>query len=108
MQPLNLLFEKPDYSHELDVIVEEKNTKEGRNTYISGIYMMAESENKNGRKYKIDEMINEVDRYQREFIKTGRSLGELNHPAQSAEVDLKNACHMVVSMGVYRIGWSYR
>jgi hypothetical protein len=59
---------------------------------------MAEGTNKNGRQYKLNEMINEVGRYQTEFIKTGRSLGELNHPSQSAEVDLKNACHMVVSL----------
>lgn len=98
MQPLNLLFEKPDFNNELDVIIEEKNSKEGRNVYISGIYMMAENTNKNGRRYKLDEMINEVSRYKKEFIDTGRSLGELNHPAQSAEVDLKNACHMVVSL----------
>lgn len=98
MQPLNLLFEQPDYSQELDVLIEEKNAKEGKNVYISGIYMMAESQNKNGRKYKLDEMTDEVSRYQKEFINTGRSLGELNHPAQSAEVDLKNACHMVVNL----------
>lgn len=98
MQPLKLLLEKPDYSNELDVIIEEKNAKEERNVYISGIYMMAENFNKNFRKYKLDEMVNEVNRYKREFIDTGRSIGELNHPASSAEVDLKNACHMVVSL----------
>lgn len=98
MQPLKLLLEKPDYTNELDVIIEEKNTKEDRNVYISGIYMMAEQVNKNGRKYKLDEMINEVSRYKREFIDTGRSIGELNHPASSAEVNLKNACHMIMSL----------
>jgi hypothetical protein len=98
MQPLKLLLEKPDYTNELDVIIEEKNSREDRNVYISGIYMMAESTNKNGRRYKLDEMINEVARYKKEFIDSGRSIGELNHPASSAEVDLKNACHMIVSL----------
>ena len=98
MQPLKLLLEKPDYSNELDIIIEEKNSKEDRNMYISGIYMMAEGLNKNLRKYKLTEMVSEVDRYKREFITTGRSIGELNHPSSSAEVDLKNACHMVVSL----------
>ncbi len=98
MQPLKLLLEKPDYSNELEVIIEEKNSKEERNVYISGIYMMAEGFNKNNRKYKLDEMVNEATRYNKEFIQTGRSIGELNHPAASAEVDLKNACHMVLSL----------
>jgi hypothetical protein len=98
MQPLNLLLEKPDYSYDLDVIIEEKNAKEDRNVYISGIYLMAESKNRNNRKYQLNEMIDEVVRYKKEFIDSGRSIGELNHPAASAEVDLKNACHMVLSL----------
>lgn len=109
MQPLKLLLEKPDYSNELDVIIEEKNAKEERNVYISGIYMMAEQPNKNGRKYNLTEMVNEVSRYKREFIDTGRAIGELCHPASSAEVDLKNACHMIISLeqkGNYFVGKS--
>jgi len=97
-EPLKLIMEKPDYSNELDVLVEEENSKKERNVYISGIYMMAEGVNKNGRKYKLDEMITEANRYTKEFIETGRSLGELNHPPSSAEVDLKNACHMILSL----------
>jgi len=98
MEPLNLLMEKPNYDNELDVIIEEKNPKEERTVYISGVYMMAEQANKNGRKYKLDEMIAEVSRYKKEFIDKGRALGELNHPPSSAEVDLKNACHMIVAL----------
>lgn len=98
MQPLKLLLEKPDFNNDLDVIIEEKNSKEDRNVYISGIYLMAEGVNRNNRKYKLDEMVNEVARYKKEFIDSGRSIGELNHPASSAEVDLKNACHMVMSL----------
>lgn len=97
-KPLKLLLEKPDFNNELDVVIEEKNSKEERNIYISGIYMMAEQVNKNKRKYNLTEMVNEVARYNNEFIKTGRALGEINHPQNSTDVDLTNACHMVTSL----------
>ena len=39
----------------------------------------------------------EVTRYIAEMVDTNRAMGELNHPT-SAEVDLKNACHLVTNL----------
>lgn len=97
-KPLKFLYEKPNFEHDLDVIIEEKNSKDERNVYISGIYMMANQVNKNKRQYDLNEMASEVSRYSNEFIKTGRALGEINHPQNSTDVDLKNACHLVVNL----------
>jgi hypothetical protein len=58
---------------------------------------MAEGVNKNKRMYPLDELRREVQRYNEEFITTGRAMGELNHPA-SADVDLERACHLVTEM----------
>jgi hypothetical protein len=97
MMPLRLLLEKPILS-ELELIVEEKNTKEPASYYITGPYLMADKPNKNHRQYSLVEMINEVDRYKREFINSNRALGEINHPSDSTEVDLTRACHSVIQL----------
>lgn len=82
---------------DFEYIVEEKNSNEPRNFYIKGPYMMAESANRNKRIYSLDEMRNEVVRYSNEMIKTGRAMGELNHPT-TADVDLGRACHLVTEL----------
>lgn len=94
---LKLLVEKPAPEEEFEYIVEEADSNAPKTLFISGPYMMAESVNRNKRLYPIDEMRREVDRYTREMINTGRSMGELNHPS-SPDVDLERACHMVTEM----------
>lgn len=94
---LNLLIEKPALVDEFEYIVEESNRNAPSTFYIKGPYMMAEGINKNKRLYPIDELRKEVQRYNEEMITTGRSMGELNHPA-SADVDLERACHIITEM----------
>ena len=91
-----LLVEKTDPS-EFEYIVEEKNNKSESRLYIKGPYMMASDVNKNNRVYDLDNMVQEVTRYEKEMIHTKRSMGELNHPT-TAEVDLERACHIVTEM----------
>lgn len=92
-----LIVETPTDNNEFEYIVEEKNSNETRNFYIKGPYMMAEGVNRNKRVYSLDEMKNEVNRYTTEMIKTGRAMGELNHPS-TADVDLGRACHLVTEL----------
>lgn len=94
---LNLLVEKPTMDESFEYITEQANLQKPATMYIKGPYMMAEGVNKNKRMYPIDELRQEVSRYNEEMVKTGRALGELNHPP-SADVDLKNACHMVTEL----------
>jgi len=89
---LKLLVETPNY--DIDFLVEQKNSKEPSTLYIHGTYLMAETKNKNGRVYSLDEMAGEVSRYNENMIQTGRALGELNHPA-SVEINPERACHMI-------------
>jgi len=91
-----LLVEKTDPS-EFEYIVEEQNNQSESRLYIKGPYMMASEVNKNKRIYDLDNMVQEVTRYQKEMIKTDRAMGELNHPT-TAEVDLERACHIVTEM----------
>lgn len=93
---LRLLTETPIHDN-LEILVEEKNTKEPSTMWIQGPYMAAETLNKNKRIYTGSEMQNEVDRYIREMVSTKRAMGELNHPA-SAEVNPERACHLVTEL----------
>jgi len=92
-----LIVETPSDNNDYEYIVEEKNGNEPRSFFIKGPYMMAEGANRNKRIYSLDEMKTEVNRYTNEMIKTGRAMGELNHPT-TADVDLGRACHLVTEL----------
>jgi len=92
---LKLLVEQPCYDI-TPLIIEEGKNKE-RNMMITGPYLMAEHENKNGRVYSLNEMTQEVNRYINEMVSKQRSLGELNHPT-SVEINPERACHMVTEL----------
>ena len=89
---LNLLVEQPNY--DLNLIVEEQGPNKDRKMFFEGIFMRANQKNKNNRVYSLDEMVTEVARYDKDMIKTGRALGELNHPT-SVEINPERACHMM-------------
>jgi hypothetical protein len=93
---LRLLVETPSLD-QFEYIFEEKNIKGPSTLKIRGVYMEAETVNKNQRKYTRDDMQHEVTRYINEMVKPKRALGELNHPT-SAEVDLERACHLVTDL----------
>jgi len=82
----------------LETIIEEKSLKESPQYYIQGVYLMSDKPNKNKRQYNLQEMINEVNRYNTEYVSSNRGLGELNHPESSTEVNLEKACHMIVKL----------
>lgn len=92
-----LLVEKPAPQEEFEYIIEEKDRTSPANLFIRGPYMMADGVNRNKRLYPLEEMAREVTRYTDEMIKTGRAMGELNHPT-TADVDLERACHMVTEL----------
>lgn len=84
-------------SSELNYLTEEKNKNEPSTLYIHGPFLCANVVNRNSRKYKIDEMANEVSRYTAEMINNKRSIGELNHP-QSVDINPRDACHLITEL----------
>lgn len=92
-----LLVEKPAPQEEFEYILEEKDRTAPATLFIKGPYMMANGVNRNKRMYPLEEMTREVSRYTSEMIKTGRAMGELNHPT-TADVDLERACHIVTDL----------
>jgi len=81
----------------LDYLIEEGNKDKPANIYVSGVYMVAEEKNRNNRIYSAEEMAKEVARYNEEFVKTNRALGELEHP-NSANVRSERACHLITEL----------
>lgn len=69
----------------------------GKQSYLTGIFMQAELQNGNGRKYPQQEIANAVTRIN-EQIKSGVTVyGELNHPA-NLQIDLNNVSHIITEM----------
>jgi hypothetical protein len=75
----------------------ESNESGKKSLFIEGRFLVAEEPNKNRRMYKIDILENEVKRYNEEYIKTNRALGELGHP-DTPTINLERVSHKIVSL----------
>jgi len=68
-----------------------------KNLYIEGTFLVGDAVNRNNRMYKMDTLRREVDRYNEEYIKTNRALGELGHP-DTPSLNLERVSHKIVSL----------
>jgi hypothetical protein len=80
----------------LEVIAEAKNGGEKSYT-IEGIFMQSNKKNRNGRIYEKKTMEKAVEKYITEQVKTGRAVGELNHP-EGPTVNLDKVSHKITSL----------
>tara|TARA_X000000368_G_scaffold412390_1_gene398711 strand:- start:1558 stop:2205 length:648 start_codon:yes stop_codon:yes gene_type:complete len=79
----------------VEILVEEKDGK--KDTYIKGVFLQTEITNRNGRMYKFGTMNREVQKYNEDFIKRGRALGELGHP-DGPTINLDRVSHKIVEL----------
>jgi hypothetical protein len=68
-----------------------------KNLYIEGTFLVGDKVNKNNRMYEMKTLRNEVSRYQEEYIKANRALGELGHP-DTPSINLERVSHKIVSL----------
>jgi hypothetical protein len=68
-----------------------------KNLYITGPFLVYDRPNKNNRLYTKQTLANEVSRYNEEFVKTNRALGELGHP-DTPSINLERVSHKIVSL----------
>jgi hypothetical protein len=68
-----------------------------KNLFIEGTFLVGEKVNKNNRMYKMDTLRREVQRYNEEYVKTNRALGELGHP-DTPSINLERVSHKIVSL----------
>jgi len=91
---MKLIRETVENVKHLSVINEATGKK---NLYIEGTFLVGDKVNKNNRMYKMDTLRNEVTRYNDEYIKTNRALGELGHP-DTPSLNLERVSHKIVSL----------
>ena len=82
--------------NKLEVLTEAK--KDGSKGYaIEGVFMQADKANRNGRIYEKKIMESAVNKYVTEQVKTGRAVGELNHP-DGPTINLDKVSHRITDL----------
>jgi hypothetical protein len=71
-----------------------ENANGEKQHFIEGVFMQAETKNKNGRVYPKPILVKEAQRYVTEYVNKNRALGELNHPT-GPSVNLDRVSHKV-------------
>ena len=79
----------------VEVITE--GTGADKKLYIEGVFLQSEIKNRNGRMYPFNVLEKEVNRYNEEYVKTSRALGELGHP-DGPTVNLDRVSHRITSL----------
>ena len=80
---------------DVKLLTEEKDGK--KLLYIEGVFLQSELKNRNGRMYPFDVLNREVERYNVEYVKSKRALGELGHP-DGPTINLDRVSHRIVSL----------
>jgi hypothetical protein len=76
-------------------ITEDK--KGNKSHVIEGVFMQADSKNRNGRIYEKKILEAAVNKYVKEQVSTGRAVGELNHP-EGPTVNLDKVSHKITEL----------
>lgn len=91
-QAMKLITEQIE---DVKLITEEKNGK--KLLYIEGVFLQSELKNRNGRMYPFGVLDREVKRYNEEYVKSKRALGELGHP-DGPTINLDRVSHRITSL----------
>jgi hypothetical protein len=92
-----LLVDCITFEFKRDLLFEESVRDTSRRLIVKGVLQRAGIKNQNGRVYPKDVLFREAKKYEENFIKERRALGELDHP-ESAVVNLQNVSHNVVEV----------
>jgi len=88
------LITEGNFEH-VQILTEESGGK--KNLYIEGVFLQSEIKNRNGRIYPLSVLEREVDRYNEEYVKSGRAVGELGHP-DGPTINLHLISHKITSL----------
>ena len=80
-----------EHYDDFEILTEGKN---GKDMKIKGVFMQAETKNRNGRVYPLDVLQKEVKRYTKELVENKRAFGELGHP-DGPTVNLDRVSHII-------------
>jgi hypothetical protein len=93
---MKLITEQLDSDIQYVTEAKQNGTKD---VFIEGIFMMADSKNRNGRIYESNVLHPAVEKYIEEQVKTGRAVGELNHP-DGPTINLDKVSHLITSLRI--------
>ena len=79
------------------LVTEEVNGE--KQYHIDGVFMQAEQKNRNGRVYPSKTLMNEVKRYNNEYVKSSRAMGELGHP-DGPQLNLERVSHLIKELRI--------
>ena len=74
-----------------------ESSQDGRNLWLSGIFMQAEMKNRNGRNYPLSEIAEAVKQTKARIDEGSGIMGELDHP-QSLTINLDRVSHVITEM----------
>ena len=77
--------------------INESISKNNGKLIVGGVMQRGDAFNQNQRRYPIDVLKREADKYKKSFIAESRALGELDHP-ESSVVNLSNASHNILDL----------
>ena len=80
---------------DVQILTEERNGKE--TFYIEGVFLQGAIKNRNGRMYPFEVLNREVERYNEEYVRTKRALGELGHP-DGPTINLDRVSHRITDL----------
>lgn len=91
---MDLLIEEltPTESH----IISE-SSQDGKDMYLSGVFMQAELKNRNGRTYPLSEITRAVEGAQKTIVEHNGIFGELDHP-QTLTINLDRISHAITDI----------
>lgn len=84
------------FNEDCEVLV-EANENGSKSHYINGIFMQGDIKNRNGRVYPSAVLEKEMHRYNEQFVKTKRALGELGHP-DGPQINGDRVSHLITEM----------
>jgi len=84
------------FNEDCEVLI-EANENGSKSHYINGVFMQGDIKNRNGRVYPSDVLEKEMKRYNEQFVKTKRALGELGHP-DGPQINGDRVSHLITEM----------
>ena len=83
-----------EMTEDIQIVTETIDEGKGREHFIEGVFMQSNLKNRNGRVYPRETLMNEVARYNKEYVSKNRAMGELNDP-QGPTVNLDRVSHII-------------
>lgn len=94
---LHLIVEHPYDRQDYSIVKESVEGTGAKHLFIEGPFTEADKRNRNKRIYPLDEMVQQINEFNDNYVLQGRATGELEHP-EYPNLNAKNACHLIKSL----------